>query len=300
MRHGPLVFLAAFFALSLSWYGLVFTPQVQLGRPMQETNSVAKGELYPNDRPGLARQGLEVYRANGCAYCHSQQVQQDGTLVDVVLTDAGKNTMAVADLLNESHLGNFSGPSVGAGLPKMLKTNATIEAATVLAKNLKTAGAATQLRLVPLGADIERGWGTRRSVAQDFVADATALPGSLRVGPDLANEGNRHRDLNWQYAHLYHPAAMVSSSPMPAYQFLFERKKIESGKQASPDALRLTSNSASGEQYEIVPKAEAKALVAYLNSLSADTPLYEAPVTPPPTASTNAATAMATNAPVTK
>ena len=286
MRHGPLVFLAAFFALSLSWFGFVLTPQVQLGRPVQETNSVAKGELYPNVRPGLARQGLEVYRANGCAYCHSQQVQQNGTLVNVVLTDAGKNTIAVADLLNEEHLGNFSGPSVGAGLPKTLLTNASIDTATVLAKNLKTAGATTQLRLVPIGPDIERGWGTRISVAQDFVADATALPGSLRVGPDLANEGKRRPDLNWQYMHLYDPAAVTPKSPMPAYKFLFELKKIVG--QGSPDALKSVKTA---DGYEMVPKPEAKALVAYLASLSSDTPLYEAPVSPPPApASTNAPT----------
>lgn len=293
MRHGPLVFLAAFFALSLSWFGFVLTPQVQIGRPAQETNLVAKGELYPNDRPGLARQGLEVYRANGCAYCHSQQVEQNGTLVDVVLTDAGKNTMDVANLLNEAHLGNFNGPSVGAGLPRTIRTNVTIDAAAVLAKNLKTAGATTKLQLVPMGPDIERGWGTRRTVAQDFAADATAMPGSLRVGPDLANEGDRHRDLNWQYLHLYHPGAVTPQSPMPAYKFLFEQKKI--GKQASPDALPLTGEFKPADGYEIVPKPEAKALVAYLASLSANTPLYEAPVTPPqPVVSTNAA---ATNAP---
>jgi cytochrome c oxidase cbb3-type subunit II len=153
----------------------------------------------------------------------------------------------------------------------------------VLAKNLKTAGATTKLQLVPIGPDIERGWGTRRTVAQDFVADATAMPGSLRVGPDLANEGDRHRDANWQYMHLYEPAAVAAKSPMPAFKFLFEQKKI--GKQPSPDAL--TIKAAAG--YEIVPKPEAKALVAYLASLSANTPLYEAPLTPPSApASTNA------------
>lgn len=286
MRHGPLVFLAALFALSASWFGFVQTPQIQLGRSMQETNSVMKSELYPMGRPGVARQGLEVYRANGCAYCHSQQVQQEGTLVNVLLTDVGKNSMDVAHLLNEAHLGNFSGPGVGAGLPKTIMTNATIDAATTLAKKLKIAGATTQMHLVPIGPDIERGWGTRLSVAQDFVSDATALPGSMRVGPDLANEGKRRPDLNWQYLHLYNPAAVTPKSPMPSYKFLFERKKI--GSQPSPDALPLTGNLKPADGYEIVPKPEAKALVAYLMSLNSDTPLYEAPFTP---------VAPATNAP---
>ena len=116
MKFGPLVFLAAFLALSASWCGFVLTPQVQLGRAVQETNSVVKTDLYPAGRPGLARQGLEVYRANGCAYCHSQQVEQKGTLVDVVLTDAGKTPMDVANALNEANVGKFSGPSVGCGV----------------------------------------------------------------------------------------------------------------------------------------------------------------------------------------
>ena len=42
MKFGPLVFLAAFLALSASWCGFVLTPQVQLGRAVQETNSVVK------------------------------------------------------------------------------------------------------------------------------------------------------------------------------------------------------------------------------------------------------------------
>jgi len=134
VKFGPLVFLAAFLGLSASWYGLVLTPQVQLGRAMQETNSVVKTELYPAGRPGLAREGLEVYRANGCAYCHSQQVEQKGTLVDVVLTDAGKTPMDVAKALNEAQLGKFNGPGVGAGLPKPILKGTTIENATVLAK----------------------------------------------------------------------------------------------------------------------------------------------------------------------
>jgi len=288
MKYGPLVFLAAFLALSASWYGFILTPQIQIGRPMQETNSIAKAELYPNDRPGNARQGLEVYRANGCAYCHSQQVHQDGTLVNVFLTDAGKNTGAVADVLNDIFPDqHFNGPSVGANLPRALKNGMNIDDARVIADRLKKAGANTQLRLAAQGTDIQRGWGTRRTVAQDFAADATAMPGSLRVGPDLANVGERRRDLNWQFAHLYSPGKVTKGSPMPAYPFLFEKKKIENGKTASSDALQPVGDFAPEAGYEIVPTTQGKALAAYLASLSAETPLYEAPVTPPP-AATNA------------
>src|SRR5436190_19113704 len=94
MNYGPLIFLAAFFALASSWFGLVLTPQMQVGH-LQQTNTVGLGATYPLSRPGLAREGLEVYRANGCAYCHSQQVRQTGTVCDVILTEPGTNQPAL-------------------------------------------------------------------------------------------------------------------------------------------------------------------------------------------------------------
>jgi cbb3-type cytochrome oxidase cytochrome c subunit len=292
MKYGPLVFLAAFFALAASWCGLVLAPQVQLGRGVQETNSVVRTELYPAGRPGLARQGLDVYRAEGCAYCHSQQVEQQGTLVDVVLTDAGTNSMVVAKALEDEHLGTFSGPGLAAGLPKPVLRNTSMEKAVALASLLKNAGAKSKMLLVPIGSDIERGWGARRTVADDFLADSPVMPGSLRVGPDLANVGARLPDMSWQLMHLYAPGAVTKDSPMPSYRFLFERRKI--GKEASVDALQLPKEFVPGDGFEIIPKPEAKALAAYLVSLRADVPLYEAPLTPPPPV-TNAPAA--TNAP---
>jgi cbb3-type cytochrome oxidase cytochrome c subunit len=289
MKYGPLVFLAAFIAISASWGAFVLAPQAQLGRAGQETNSVVKADLYPAGRPGVARQGLEVYRADGCFYCHSQQVGQKGTLVDVVLTDAGKTSLDVAAALNKENLGTtYSGPGLAAGLPKPVLRNVSIQSASALAAVLKKAGAITELHLVPTGPDIERGWGARRSVAEDFVSDATVMPGSQRVGPDLANIGARSPDLNWQLVHLYNPAAVTKGSPMPAYTFLFEKRKI--GKWPSPDALKPAGEFVPPEGYEIVPKPEATALAAYLLSLRSDTPLYEAPLTPPPApkAATNA------------
>src|ERR1051325_10735871 len=161
MKFGPLVFLAAFLALSASWCGFVLTPQIQLGREVQETNSVNKAELYPQGRPGIARQGLEVYRANGCAYCHSQQVQQNGTLVDVILTEAGTNPMAVAEALNHARVGitNATGPGIAGGLPKPIVRGVAMDAATTLTAVLKNGGAKSELHLVPIGPDIARGWG---------------------------------------------------------------------------------------------------------------------------------------------
>ena len=101
MNYGPLIFLAAFFALAGSWCGFVLTPQLQIGR-LQQTNTLGTAATtYPVARPGLARQGLQVYRANGCACCHSQQVGQTVTILEITLTDAGTNqSSTIAALLD--------------------------------------------------------------------------------------------------------------------------------------------------------------------------------------------------------
>lgn len=77
MNHGPLLFLGAFFAMALSWFGMVLEPQVQFGRS-QPVPAVGTGDLFPQARSGLAQQGADVYRSLGCVTCHSQQVQPKG------------------------------------------------------------------------------------------------------------------------------------------------------------------------------------------------------------------------------
>ena len=67
---------------------------------------------------------------------------------------------------------------------------------------------------------------------------------------------------------------------MPPFRYLFEVKK-KIGGEFSPDALNLPKEFAPADGYEVVPKPEAKELVAYLLSLHADVPLYDAPFTPP-------------------
>src|SRR5437762_3459029 len=98
MNYGPLIFLAAFFALAGSWFGFVLTPQVQVGQ-LQQTNTVLTEVTYPLARPGVAREGIDIYRANGCASCHSLQVRPTGTVCNLVLTDAGTNQPAILSAL---------------------------------------------------------------------------------------------------------------------------------------------------------------------------------------------------------
>jgi cytochrome c oxidase cbb3-type subunit 2 len=288
MNYGPLLFLAAFFALAGSWFGFVLTPQAQIGQ-LQPANMLGAPTLYPQSRPGLARQGLEVYRANGCADCHTQQVRQSATVCDVILSAAGTNLPPVLSALLKVKPG-LSEPDAKqclSSLPQPVLHGLKPAEADAAVKVLTGAGAKAAVSIVPVGPDIARGWGKRRNVARDFIFDYPVALGSQRIGPDLANVSARQPDAAWHLRHLYAPRLEVKGSAMPPYRFLFDQRKIE--RSPSPDAMVLPSGLGPPPGYETVPKPEAKALVAYLLSLRAEAPLFEAPLTAVPGAApTNA------------
>ncbi len=259
MKNGFWIFLAVFVALGGSWCGFVLAPELQLGGAKQ-TTILNSSDAYPIGRPGEANQGLSVYRANGCAACHTEQVRQTGIACNVELMDAGKNPEAVTNLISS-----------------LVLTNLTKEVADKAADQITAAGGKTEIHIVATGSDIARGWGMRQSVAEDFLHDQPVQLGSLRAGPDLSNAGAR-ADANWQLLHLYTPQSVVKGSTMPPFRYLFEVRKI--GREPSPDALKLPPEFAPPAGCEVVPTPEAVELAAYLLSLRATAPLYDAPIAP--------------------
>jgi cytochrome c oxidase cbb3-type subunit 2 len=231
MNYGPLLFLGIFLTLASSWCGLVLVPQLQFGS-LEPAKNADTSAIYPVDRPGAARQGREIYRANGCIYCLSQQVRAE----------------------------NY-------------------------------------------GADLKRGWGSRRSVARDYLFDHPVMLGTMRTGPDLTNIGMRQPSPEWQLNHLYNPQITSVGSIMPPYRFLFQTRRIRGD--PSPGALGITGKYAPAPGWEIVPKPDAYALVAYLLSLKATAALPEAAGkgsdsgagSTPSAAGTNAPSETVTNAP---
>ena len=141
----------------------------------------------------------------------------------------------------------------------------------------------------------KRGWGTRFTVAQDYLRDVPVLLGSQRIGPDLANAGLRITDEKQVLVHLFNPRLTVSDSIMPRYPFLFEQRPVVAGQAPPADALGDVGQPA---QFAVVPRPEARALVAYLMSLRANEPLFETAVEKPKTNTVAQASAM-TNAPAT-
>lgn len=305
MNRGSVIFAGVFFALLLSWFGLVVQPQRQLGNAQPSPHLYDPDETHPSPRSGLAQRGLQVYRSLGCAACHTQQIQQQGVLFDVILAAPGTN---VADLIQVilDLRPDLTAPEAGLLVERLpvpvLENVDDLERVQVAAAKLSTGNARVETRLVPVGPDIARGWGVARSVGADFLYDYPVMLGSQRIGPDLANVGAWPRSPDWHLQHLYKPTSLVPGSVMPPFRFLFDRRPaslipapgralprradlqdaIIAGARTNwviPDRIELEDVADLESDYEIVPTEDARALVAYLMSLRADSSILERPLT---------------------
>jgi len=127
-----------------------------------------------------------------------------------------------------------------------------------------------QVRLVEAGFDVERGWGKRPSVPRDYIFHEEVNIGNTRVGPDLANVGQRGYSDEWLHTHLFQPQIVVPDSICPPSPFLYQ---TVSTKTSSAIEVKEFSNEANSAIF-IVPTLRAKRVISYLNSLKQD---YELP-----------------------
>src|SRR5437764_4779491 len=76
------LFLGIFGTFAFSWVGLTLIPNWQIGHlnPQMEEDGT---DIYPQPQSGMAERGRRVYAANGCIYCHSQQVRADYAADDI-------------------------------------------------------------------------------------------------------------------------------------------------------------------------------------------------------------------------
>jgi len=151
-----------------------------------------------------------------------------------------------------------------------------------MVRGLKTRAGA-QFKLQPVfikWPDVQNGVALRQSVSRDFMHDAHAMPGVMRLGPDLANAGGKPAlaDANQFYVHLYQPRLISEKSAMPPYRYLFRKVKLNAGESAPDNALKHADLE---EGYAIIPTEKAEALFEFLKSLRTDA-LPEAPIVDKP------------------
>ena len=107
---------------------------------------------------------------------------------------------------------------------------------------------------------------TRPTTARDYLAEQFASIGIRRHGGDLSNLAHRYSSRQEMHVTLFDSRINNQASNMPPYRFLYETRKIE-GKGPSDRALPLSGKYAPEDGYEVVPSADAEALVDYLLAL---------------------------------
>lgn len=138
------------------------------------------------------------------------------------------------------------------------------------------------IRPTQLGLDgWRKGWGqdqearpaapVRSNNLRDYLGEPFAYLGVQRYGPDLTNAGWRLTDRAKIHQMLYAPTSLHDWSNMPPYKHLYVLRKAQGP--ASDKALKLKGKFAPPADYEVVPTAEAEALVDYLMSLKKDYPV---------------------------
>src|SRR5215475_15312344 len=76
------LFLGIFGTFAFSWVGLTLIPNWQIGSLNRQSDEEGT-EIYPRPQSGMFQRGAHVYAANGCVYCHSQQIRADYIADDI-------------------------------------------------------------------------------------------------------------------------------------------------------------------------------------------------------------------------
>jgi cytochrome c oxidase cbb3-type subunit 2 len=283
------LFLGIFGTFAFSWIGLTVIPTWQIGHLNPESDEEGT-DIYPRPQSGMFKQGEHVYAANGCVYCHTQQVRAD-YIADDIERKWGNRRSAPLDYIFErpvflgkmrmgQDLANIgarapapeespapAGAPQGAAVSSPPSSPATASAAS---PGTSPASAASPNASPPPGQPTGIA-----SPSPGHMANTTP-GGSSPAAPSAQTPGAPWPiqtaglppmySAAWHHVHLYAPRSINRDSNMPAYRFLYEERRI--GGERSAEALQLSGPDAPPEGWEIVPTYDAKCVVAYLMGLN--------------------------------
>ncbi|MDQ2866874.1 MAG: cbb3-type cytochrome c oxidase subunit II [Verrucomicrobiota bacterium] len=275
MKHFGSLVIGICAMLALSWVGLAFVPNLQIGalEPQADEDGT---DIYPMPSSGMAERGHHIYVANGCFYCHSQQVRADYAASDID-RKWGERRSAPRDYIFERPvvLGKMRlGPdlaNIGARAPAEEASPGPAPAPSVAASTTAPAPNAA-------AATTPASSGPAAPAAAPPAPSASPLPQAVGAVPGAPPAYSAA----WHHQHLFAPRSVNLDSDMPSFRFLYRSQRIQG--QMADDALALQGKDAPPAGYEVVPTYDAKCLVAYLMSLNQSHPLKEVKSAPAPAA----------------
>jgi cbb3-type cytochrome oxidase cytochrome c subunit len=320
------LFLGIFGTFAFSWIGLTVIPTWQIGHLNPESDEEGT-DIYPRPQSGMFERGAHVYAANGCVYCHSQQVRADYIADDIerkwgnrrsaprdYIFDRpvflGKMRMGqdLADIGARAPAPEESPAPAGAASPAPQGAAVSSPPAEAAAKTGPPSSPASSPGTAPaaspgsspatapaaspatspasaLSPTASPPPGQRTGVASPSPGQmANTTPGgSSPVAPTAQTPGAPWPiqteglppmySAAWHHVHLYAPRSINPDSNMPAYRFLYEKRRIAG--ERSAEALQLSGSDAPPQGWEVVPTYDAKCVVAYLMGLNQSHPLKE-------------------------
>src|SRR5437773_327596 len=321
------LFLGIFGTFAFSWIGLTVIPTWQIGHLNPESDEEGT-DIYPRPQPGMFERGGHVYAANGCVYCHSQQVRAD-YIADDIERKWGNRRSAPRDYIFERpvFLGKMrmgqdladigarapapeeSPPPAGAASPAAQGAAVSSPPAEAAAKAAKASPPPSQAaspapKTSPATAPGASPGTTPAATSPPAVSQTSPAPPGQRTGVASPSPGQMANttpgesspaapsaqtpgaswpiqtaglppmySAAWHHVHLYAPRSINPDSNMPAYRFLYEKRRIAG--ERSAEALQLLGPDAPPEGWEVVPTYDAKCVVAYLMALNQSHPLKE-------------------------
>jgi cbb3-type cytochrome oxidase cytochrome c subunit len=304
------LFLGIFGTFAFSWTGLTLIPNWQIGHLDPQADEEGT-DIYPQPKSGMAQRGRKIYAANGCVYCHSQQVRADYAASDIE-RKWGTRRSAPRDYIFErpAFLGKMrlgpdlanigkrapseeenaspspapaappgTSPAANAPAPAPNASAASSPAAAASASPAASANAAAAPPSSSAPANPPAPANSSPPATSPAPASSPASSPATAEATPSPNGIPPQYSAAWHHLHLYNPRSVLagSSSNMPAYKFLYDKRRISG--ERSADALKLTGADDPGEDWEVVPSYDAKCLVAYLMSLDQSHELKEAKLT---------------------
>lgn len=308
MKGIAALFLGIFGTFAFSWVGLMLIPNYQIGHLDPQSDEEGT-DIYPVPKSGMAERGRQIYAANGCFYCHSQQVRADYAASDIE-RKWGVRRSAPRDyiferpaLLGKTRMGpdlsnigkrapsdDQNAPPPATTEPAASPSPAASPAADAPAPTSGSSPAAPPATSPAASPAASPAPSPAQALAANAPAPAPTTATTASVPPPSTNSAATSTtsadtavgpggapipySAPWHHLHLYSPRTITQDSNMPAFHFLYEKRRV-SGERAA-DALKLIGPDAPSDEWEIVPTYDAKCLVAYLMSLDQSHELKEA------------------------
>jgi cbb3-type cytochrome oxidase cytochrome c subunit len=301
------LFLGIFGTFAFSWIGLTVIPTWQIGHLNPESDEEGT-EIYPRPQSGMFARGEHVYAANGCVYCHSQQVRAD-YIADDIERKWGNRRSAPRDYIFERPV--FLGKmrmgqdlaNIGARAPAREESPAPAAQGAAVSSPPSSSAASPWTSPASAAPPNASPPPAKQGVAVSSPPPSTAsspgttapaaaaspspaapgVTGASPAAPSSQTPGAPWPiqtaglppmySAAWHHVHLYAPRSINPDSNMPAYRFLYEKRRIAG--ERSAEALQLSASDAPPAGWEVVPTYDAKCVVAYLMGLNQSHPLKE-------------------------